>query len=155
MPDDYPTNLYDYRMMLHGKMAAGVKDIRVKTALHALPPVISPEERSEITDERQEITEDFLMRNAGWKPLDLPSPDDPTKTVHVEGMLVGTKEAAALLNVERPRIGKYLLLGKMPKPVGTLGAGPVWWRPQIEDMRGWVDAQRKGVRRDPRLPARS
>lgn len=138
-------SLYDYRVMLGGKLEAGVKDIRVRTAFNMLPVALTDAERHEVTDARQEVMEDFLTRNAHWKPQDIQTRDvaDP---VHIEGMLVGTAEAAAMLGIERPRIGRYAAQGKLPPPVARLAMGPVWLRTQIEDLRGSVDAKRKKPR---------
>lgn len=62
--------------------------------------------------------------------------------------LVGTAEAAAILNVERPRIGRWKKTGVMPPTVADLQAGPVWRRRDIERMVPYVTA----IRRD-RAPA--
>lgn len=48
--------------------------------------------------------------------------------------VVGTAEAAEILKVERPRIGRWRKQGKMPAPVAELAATPVWYRKQIESM---------------------
>lgn len=57
--------------------------------------------------------------------------------------LVGTAEAADILNVERPRIGRWMRAGTMPEPVVILAATPVWHRDDIEAMRPWVDEHRR------------
>ena len=57
--------------------------------------------------------------------------------------LVGTAEAAELLNVERPRIGRWVGKGQMPEPVQILRASPVWRRSDIEAMREKVDERKK------------
>ncbi len=59
--------------------------------------------------------------------------------------LVGTAEAAALLGVERPRIGRWRDKGIMPDTVADLAAGPVWRRVDIERMIPWVTANRRGA----------
>lgn len=71
--------------------------------------------------------------------------------------LVGTWEAAKILEVERPRIGRWLnkwrewVAGgrkgpepetRIPKPVADLKSGPVWFRKDIEAFA----AQRKRER---------
>jgi hypothetical protein len=76
------------------------------------------------------------------------------ETVQVAGLLVGTAEAAAILGVERPRIGRWIALGKLPEPVARLAATPVWLRTQIEDMRPAVNARRR-PRRSRRPPRES
>lgn len=57
--------------------------------------------------------------------------------------LVGTAEAADILRVERPRIGRWLKEEKMPEPVAVLAATPVWMRADIEAMKEWVEARRR------------
>jgi hypothetical protein len=57
--------------------------------------------------------------------------------------LVGTAEAADILGVERPRIGRWIQRGVMPDRVCDLAATPVWERKHIEKMRPWVDANRR------------
>lgn len=57
--------------------------------------------------------------------------------------LVGTAEAAELLGVERPRIGRWIGKGAMPQPVAKLGATPVWERADIEAMRDSVEARKR------------
>jgi hypothetical protein len=57
--------------------------------------------------------------------------------------LVGTAEAAELLDVEAPRIGRWLQKGDMPMPVVWLAAGPVWRRVHIEAMRSTREERRR------------
>lgn len=57
--------------------------------------------------------------------------------------LVGTAEAAELLGVERPRIGRWLSKGEMPMPVVWLAAGPVWYRKSIQAMVDEVESRRR------------
>ena len=61
--------------------------------------------------------------------------------------LLGTAEVAELLHVERPRIGRWLALGKMPEPIARLRAGPIWWRSQIEAFAPDVESRRKPRKR--------
>ncbi len=49
---------------------------------------------------------------------------------------VGTSEAAELLGVEKPRIGRYIKAGRMPEPVASLKATPVW---RTEDVLAFRD----------------
>jgi predicted DNA-binding transcriptional regulator AlpA len=58
--------------------------------------------------------------------------------------LVGTSEAAEVLGVEKPRIGRYIRTGKMPTPVALLGATPVWNRGDVEALRDAMAAARSG-----------
>jgi predicted site-specific integrase-resolvase len=57
--------------------------------------------------------------------------------------LVGTAEAAEILDVERPRIGRWLRAGLMPDPVQRVAATPLWTRKQIEDMKGDRESRRR------------
>jgi predicted DNA-binding transcriptional regulator AlpA len=56
--------------------------------------------------------------------------------------LVGTSEAAELLGVEKPRIGRYIKNGRMPEPVCKLSATPIWRAEDIEAMRDGEDPGR-------------
>jgi hypothetical protein len=60
-----------------------------------------------------------------------------------EDPLVGSKEAAELLGVERPRIGRLQRQGVMPEPLFELAAGPVWLRSQVESVREHIEGRRK------------
>ena len=66
------------------------------------------------------------------KPLKVPQLD-----------IVGTAEAASMLHVERPRIGRWIKRGIMPPTAAQLQATPVWRRKDIERMRKWVEANRR------------
>lgn len=57
--------------------------------------------------------------------------------------LVGTAEAAAILGVERPRIGRWRRKGLMPELAAEVSATPLWFRDDIEGMRPWVDSRRR------------
>ena len=61
--------------------------------------------------------------------------------------LFGTLEAAEYLGVERPRIGKWLKMGVMPKPVADLKGTPVWTLKQLQSMR--KERERRRRRRTP------
>lgn len=63
--------------------------------------------------------------------------------------LVGTAEAAEILGVERPRIGRWRQRGIMPKPVRELAATPLWTKDQIVELRD----DRLGMRRRPAVKA--
>ena len=56
---------------------------------------------------------------------------------------VGTAEAAALLGVERPRIGRWLGKGEMPMPCVWLASGPVWYLSEIDAMVEEVASRRR------------
>ena len=57
--------------------------------------------------------------------------------------IVGTAEAAEMLQVERPRIGRWIKRGVMPQTAAQLQATPVWYRKDIERMQEWVEANRR------------
>lgn len=64
--------------------------------------------------------------------------------------LLGTAEAAEMLGVERPRIGRWLQArnGNPPvmlAPFAYLKSGPVWLRQQIEAMQAERDRRRRGT----------
>lgn len=61
--------------------------------------------------------------------------------------IVGTAEAADMLGVERPRIGRWIKRGVMPPTAAVLQATPVWYRRDILKMRDWVEANRRNLRR--------
>lgn len=63
--------------------------------------------------------------------------------------LVGTAEAAEILGVERPRIGRWRERGIMPEPIRQLAATPLWTKDQIKALRD----DRKGMRRRPPVKA--
>jgi predicted DNA-binding transcriptional regulator AlpA len=58
--------------------------------------------------------------------------------------LVGTREAAEILGVEKPRIGRYIKRGRMATPVAELGATKVWLREDIEAMRDAMNDRVQG-----------
>lgn len=63
----------------------------------------------------------------------------PVKQIDV----VGTAEAADILGVERPRIGRWIKRGVMPPTAIELKATPVWHRKDIMRMHDWVEANRR------------
>jgi hypothetical protein len=81
-----------------------------------------------------------LSEHAGANPEVYQTATGP---VTVSGLFVGTAEAAAMLGVERPRIGKWRALGRMPEPITELAAGPFWLRSQVEALREGTEARRK------------
>jgi predicted DNA-binding transcriptional regulator AlpA len=58
---------------------------------------------------------------------------EPTFGGKVTG-LVGAKEAAKLLKVDRSQIGRWRRLGKFPEPAYELVAGPLW---RCDDLKTW------------------
>jgi predicted site-specific integrase-resolvase len=62
--------------------------------------------------------------------------------------LVGTAEAAEILDVERSRIGRWKKAGVMPKPVIELKATPVWRRSDIVKMIDEREHRRRGKTED-------
>ncbi len=129
------------RQWLQEKSARGVRQVRVTTVIAEL--------------DAQEQAQEQAKANGGARrrrQLDL----------------VGTAEAAEILGVERPRIGRWLdrctycgaknMKGEwesrpctsrrghrsvMPEPVAKLRSGPVWHRSQIEDFRGGREKRRR------------
>jgi hypothetical protein len=57
--------------------------------------------------------------------------------------LVGTAEAAEILGVERPRIGRWINRGVMPPTAVQLQATPVWYKRDIVKMLPWVESNRR------------
>jgi predicted site-specific integrase-resolvase len=49
--------------------------------------------------------------------------------------LMGTSEAAKVLNVNKSQISRWLRKGKFPPPRARLAAGPVWTAQQIRFFR--------------------
>ena len=49
--------------------------------------------------------------------------------------LVGASEAAQILGVEVQRISRYRAQGRLPEPVATLAATPVWNAEDIKTLR--------------------
>lgn len=75
-------------------------------------------------------------------------PGPPKPRVRKQLDIVGTAEVARILGVERPRIGRWIKRGVMPPMVAELQATPVWYRPDIERMKDWVEANRRHLRRE-------
>lgn len=57
------------------------------------------------------------------------------RTPDESGDLVGSREAAEILGVERTRIARYKRMGWMPEPVADLRATPVWLRSEVVALR--------------------
>ena len=70
-----------------------------------------------------------------------PRPPKPRSVKQLD--IVGTAEAAELLGVERPRIGRWIKRGVMPPTAAMLQATPVWQRKDILRMKDWVEANRR------------
>lgn len=101
---------------LREKQARGVKDVRVATVLKVI--------EDERTENGQTANEKLASK------------------VRKES-LVGTAEAAELLGVERPRIGRWRKAGIMPEPVAELASGPVWLHSQITAIQDERDRRRR------------
>lgn len=63
---------------------------------------------------------------------------------HTKYDLVGTAEAAEILEVERSRIGRWIKAELMPAPVIELKATPVWRRRDIERLLPERERRRRG-----------
>jgi hypothetical protein len=109
--------------MLREKMEHGVKQVRVTTVLSAL-------EQEQAQDRAREAAK---KREATKKAQGTAQKLD----------LVGTAEAAAMLGVERPRIGRWRKAGIMPEPVAEIAATPVWLRSQIEGIQAEREKRRR------------
>ena len=135
------------KQWLQEKSSRGVRQVRVATVLAEL--------------EAQEEAQAQAAANGG------------TTRRRRQLDLVGTAEAAEILGVERPRIGRWLdrcthcgakqMRGEwdpenpnfipcksrrghrsvMPEPVARLRSGPVWYRSQIEDFKGGREKRRR------------
>lgn len=65
--------------------------------------------------------------------------DDPANIASPKLSLVGTAEAAEILDMKRDRIGAWQRQGAMPEPAahpdeGGPGAGPLWWKADVEKL---------------------
>jgi predicted site-specific integrase-resolvase len=54
---------------------------------------------------------------------------------------VGTSEAALLLGVEKPRIGRYRRTGLMPEPVAELRATAIWRTKDVLALKAALDSR--------------
>lgn len=70
-----------------------------------------------------------------------PRPPRPRSVRQLD--IVGTAEAAELLGVERPRVGRWIKRGVMPPTAADLAATPVWHKKDILKMKAWVEANRR------------
>lgn len=105
--------------------------------------------------ERREA-EWFSEHSSKWREV-VPNGDGPLEcptcgkrmargkyVTHPRLDLVGTAEAAEMLGVERPRIGRWINKGGvLPRPVARVGATPLWHRSDIEALRDDVQARRR------------
>lgn len=57
--------------------------------------------------------------------------------------LVGTAEAAEILDVERPRIGRWKKTGVLPPPITELATGPIWLRKDITALTKERESRRR------------
>jgi hypothetical protein len=79
-----------------------------------------------------------MSKENGAEPISAPK-HRPVKQLDI----VGTAEAAELLGVERPRIGRWVKRGVMPPTAAHLQATPVWYRKDILKMQDWVEDNRR------------
>lgn len=131
--DGQAETIDEYRAWLQAKDDASVTQVRITTAIKSLP-------------DPRVVMEYELREHAEDDPVEYGSGTygAGSATVTVKGRLVGTAEAAAILRVERPRIGRWRALGnKLPEPIAELAAGPVWLRSDIEALVAETDARRK------------
>lgn len=132
-----PMTIEELRAWLADKRARGVKQVRVTTMEEALPG--SPAEAWPDIDARQVKAFDKAVKAAVAAAL----ADEATLMKALKGRLIGTAEAAEMLHVERPRIGRWREMNMLPEPVEQLAAGPVWLRSQIAAKVDEVMARKK------------
>lgn len=84
---------------------------------------------------------DAIERALGTEPLDagaialLSESIDALRAgaaVVRRGELLSSKEAAALLQVDRTTVSRWRSSGYLPEPFDEVGAGPLWLRPRLE-----------------------
>jgi hypothetical protein len=80
-----------------------------------------------------------MSKENGSEPMGPPKQPRAVRQLDI----VGTAEAAKLLGVERPRIGRWVKRGVMPPTAAMLQATPVWYRRDILKMQGWVERNRR------------
>lgn len=147
---------------LRDKHERKVKQVRVTTMIAALEESASETERlrADLAQAKKALAQaQRALERAGDAPLsgaDLANalaaargsnPVTYQDGTEVKGVLLGTAEVAAVLGVERPRIGKWRAIGRIPEPMEDLAATPVWLREQIEPLRAEALAGRRGERR--------
>lgn len=116
------------REWLAEKEARGVTQVRVVTVLARL-------------DEEQERSLEALL-NSMSRRRRFEVMRRLLYDLHPE--FVGTKEAAELLGVERPRIGRYLRKKVMPQPIGIVSKSiPFWLRADVEPLKALVEGRRR------------
>lgn len=138
-------SLIALRGWLSDKVNAQVKQVRVTSVLARLPASEAQNvelERQEMTRQaRRRAAEEELSSARGERPITYQTANGP---VFVAGPIVGTAEAAAILGVERPRIGRWSGVGGlMPTPIGKTRAGPIWLRSEVEALREATNKRRK------------
>ena len=57
--------------------------------------------------------------------------------------LVGTGEAAEILDMKKDRIGAWQREGAMPEAVARLRSGPLWWRTDVRRLRPERERRRR------------
>ena len=124
------------------KVERGTKQIRCTTVLATLREIKAE------ADRREEMVQgviDRLTRERNEAQEARPAMNAVSANAEHVGVLdlLGTKEAAEALGVDRSRIGRYQRAGKMPTPVAQVGAAKLWTREQIESIRPMVEASRR------------
>lgn len=111
--------MQNVKRFLREKKDRGIEKVQVTTMLRMI-------EQDEKETRAQQEKKSERQARAAQNGVEQPTKLD----------LVGTREAAEILGVERPRIGRWLKTGVMPEPVARTKSGPVWFRSQITGMRG-------------------
>lgn len=147
---DEPKTLEALHAWLREKHARGVKDVRVATLvalMDALPK--EPKRRGLTREQRLQIMEEELVAQIGRDPVTY---ETAAGLVHVAGPILGTAETAAVLDVERPRVGRWDSRRRegvnyfLPAPIGRGRSGPYFLRQQIEAVRDEVTSRKKKPR---------
>ena len=157
----------DMRELLEEKHAAGVKQVRVATALERLDADRArlrgrveaaagrdakrlarelEAQRRQVALAREETraVEAVLLALRDGVTGGMTHEQVVRRVVDGGDSLMGTAEVATLLGVERTRIGKWQRVGQMPQPIDRLASGPVWLRSQVEPLVARVESRRRG-----------
>lgn len=139
-----PMTTEEFRAWVEDKATRGVKDIRVASVAARMPlpaPALGLEEREASRDRAaHELARQTIRARSGARTKYYTTVEG--RRIKVEGEIVGTAEAAAILGVERPRMGRYRGLKQLP-PLQMLAAGPIWLRSDVEAFSLEVEARRK------------
>lgn len=57
--------------------------------------------------------------------------------------LVGTGEVGEIIDLKKDRVSVWMSEGIIPKPIGRIRAGPLWWRPDVVPLRKERERRRR------------